>query len=152
MYGLSIIRGAAVALVMCHGAQAQQAAPAQVWYGNPPVAVDSTHGFPIAITNGTLTGISGLTTGQVPIAGSATTVTSSLPVGLTGASTIVETTAGGLITASLLPLAITGLTTGGIPVAGSATSLTSSIAGVSCAANTVTLATLVVTSGVVTHC
>lgn len=49
--------------------------------------------------------ISGLTIGQLGVAGSATSLTSSVPFGLTGASTIVETTSGGLLTPSILPLA-----------------------------------------------
>ena len=50
-------------------------------------------------------GLSGMTVGQLPVAATSTTVTSSTPFGLTGNSTIVETTAGGLLTPSILPLA-----------------------------------------------
>ncbi len=48
-------------------------------------------------------GLSGMTTGQVGVAGGATSITSSVPFGLTGNSTLVETTSGGLITSSLIP-------------------------------------------------
>ncbi len=48
-------------------------------------------------------GLSGMTTGQLGVAGGATSITSSVPFGLTGNSTIVETTSGGLLTQSLIP-------------------------------------------------
>ena len=53
--------------------------------------------------SGGASGISGLTTGQLGVAGSATTVSSSVPFGATGNSTIVQTDSGGKITASLIP-------------------------------------------------
>jgi fibronectin-binding autotransporter adhesin len=52
-------------------------------------------------------GLSGMTATQVAIAGSATTVTSSLPTGATGNSTILQTDSGGRIDAGVLPGGVT---------------------------------------------
>jgi hypothetical protein len=54
-----------------------------------------------------------MTTGQVGIAGSASTITSSVPFGTTGNSTLAETSSGGLLAASILPLG-TNTTAGAI--------------------------------------
>lgn len=51
--------------------------------------------------------ISGLTTGQLAVAGSATTITSSLPTGTSGNSTVIQTTSGGLLAPAILPLGTT---------------------------------------------
>jgi hypothetical protein len=52
-------------------------------------------------------GLSGMTAGQVPIAATATTVTSSAPTGTTGNSTIVQTDSGGRIDSAILPGGVT---------------------------------------------
>jgi hypothetical protein len=48
-------------------------------------------------------GLSGMTAGQLPIAATATTVTSSVPYGTSGNSTIVETNASGNLVAAVMP-------------------------------------------------
>jgi hypothetical protein len=56
-------------------------------------------------------GLSGMTSGQVPIANSATTADHSIATGITGNSTIVQTDSGGRIDAGVLPGGVT--TSGG---------------------------------------
>jgi hypothetical protein len=52
-------------------------------------------------------GLSGMTSGQVPIANSATTADHSVPTGVTGNTTIVQTDSGGRIDAGILPGGVT---------------------------------------------
>ncbi len=73
-------------------------------------------------------GLSGMTAGQLPVAATSTTVTSSTPFGLTGNSTIVETTAGGLLTPSILPLA-TNAAIGGMKGDGTSISCVAGVCG-----------------------
>jgi hypothetical protein len=51
----------------------------------------------------TTAGISGLTAGQLPIAGAATTLTASVPYGVSGNSTVVQTNASGSLLAAVMP-------------------------------------------------
>jgi hypothetical protein len=51
----------------------------------------------------TSSGVSGMTAGQLAVAATATTITSSIPYGTTGNNTIVETTAGGTLAAGVMP-------------------------------------------------
>jgi hypothetical protein len=65
----------------------------------------------VAVATATGTGISGVTNLQVAIAGPSNTITSSIPTGTTGNSTIVQTDSGGKISSSILPgIQTTGFT------------------------------------------
>ncbi len=66
------------------------------------ISLDSGNNI-VKITCPAGSGLSGMTTGQLGVAGGATSITSSVPFGLTGNSTVVETTSGGLLTPSLIP-------------------------------------------------
>jgi len=99
------------------------------------------------ITYSQITGtgpLSGMTAGQIPLAATATTVTSSIAYGMTGNSTLIETTSSGLLTPSILPLA-TASAFGAVKVDG--TTITSTggvITAVGAAATSVTPGTTTV--------